>query len=67
MNIINIVIVRKYIKKISNMKDEADKDLNKLQSASWKGDLNKVIELCKPDKINLVDKEVRFVQVFTSL
>lgn len=39
-----------------------EKDLqHKLHAASWKGDINKVIELCRPDKINVTDKEGRSV------
>lgn len=37
-----------------------EKDLqHKLHSASWRGELNRVIELCRPDKINVPDKEGR--------
>ena len=36
-----------------------EKDLSKLHLAAWKGNLNKVTELCRPDKINLIDKEGR--------
>lgn len=37
-----------------------EKDLqHKLHSASWRGELNRVIELCRPDKINVSDKEGR--------
>ena len=38
-----------------------EKDLPKLHLACWKGQLNKVGELCRPDKINLPDKEGRSV------
>jgi hypothetical protein len=38
-----------------------EKDLqHKLHAAAWKGDLGKVAELCRPDKINVTDKEGRF-------
>ena len=36
-----------------------EKDLPKLHFASWKGNLDKVTELCRPDKINSLDKEGR--------
>ena len=37
-----------------------DKDLPKLHLAAWKGNLDKVTELCRPDKLNQLDKEGRF-------
>ena len=36
-----------------------EKDLPKLHLAAWKGNLDKVTEQCRPDKINLLDKENR--------
>ena len=36
-----------------------EKDLKKLHLAAWKGDLSKVKSLCKPDKLNELDKEGR--------
>lgn len=36
-----------------------DSDLPKLHKAAWKGNIDKVIELCRPDKVNLRDKEQR--------
>jgi ankyrin repeat protein len=36
-----------------------EKDLPKLHLSAWQGNLNKVIELCRPDKLNLIDKEGR--------
>ena len=38
-----------------------EKDLPKLHQAAWKGNLVKVIELCRPDKLNTIDKDGRFV------
>jgi hypothetical protein len=38
-----------------------EKDLPKLHFASWKGNLDKVTELSRPDKINSLDKEGRLV------
>ncbi len=36
-----------------------EKDLPKLHLAAWKGQLDKVTALCRPDKINLLDRENR--------
>jgi hypothetical protein len=36
-----------------------EKDLPKLHLAAWRGDMTKVAELCRADKINLQDKEGR--------
>ena len=36
-----------------------EKELSKLHLAAWKGDMEKVIELCRPDKINALDKDGR--------
>lgn len=36
-----------------------EKELPKLHYAAWKGNLDKVIELSRPDKINSRDKEDR--------
>jgi ankyrin repeat protein len=38
---------------------EKEKELPKLHLAAWKGQLSKVTELCRPDKINLLDRENR--------
>lgn len=40
-----------------------EKDLPKLHLAAWKGNVNRVTELCRPDKINLLDKEGRLVEI----
>jgi hypothetical protein len=36
-----------------------EKELPKLHLAVWKGDLDKVTELCRPDKLNTFDKDGR--------
>jgi ankyrin repeat protein len=40
----------------SNVKE---KELPKLHAAAWRGDLDKVTELCRPDKLNIFDKDGR--------
>ena len=37
-----------------------EKELPKLHAAAWKGNLVKVIELCRPDKLNTLDKNGRY-------
>ena len=37
-----------------------EKDLPKLHFAAWKGNLDKVMELSRPDKLNSVDKDGRY-------
>jgi hypothetical protein len=36
-----------------------EKELPKLHAAAWRGDLDKVTELCRPDKLNIFDKDGR--------
>jgi hypothetical protein len=36
-----------------------EKELPKLHAAAWRGDLDKVTELCRPDKLNTFDKDGR--------
>jgi hypothetical protein len=36
-----------------------EKELPKLHLAAWKGDIDKTIQLCRPDKLNSLDKEGR--------
>lgn len=36
-----------------------EKDLSKLQLAAWKGDMDKIVEYCKPGKLDACDKEGR--------
>ena len=43
-----------------------EKELPKLHLAAWKGDLDKTIQLCRPDKLNSIDKdgevEVKYIK-----
>ncbi|CAF0711074.1 unnamed protein product [Brachionus calyciflorus] len=45
-----------YLPQIYQIKE---KELSKLHLAAWKGELERVVELCRPDKINAVDKDGR--------
>ena len=36
-----------------------EKELPKLHLAAWKGEMDKVVQLCRPDKLNSLDKDGR--------
>ena len=44
---------------IPNVYSVKEKELPKLHAAAWRGDIDKVTELCRPDKINTFDKDGR--------
>lgn len=44
---------------LANIYQIKEKELSKLHLAAWTGNKDKVIQLCRPDKINGADKEGR--------